>query len=245
MQSGPGPARSLITLNERAPAGGGDRTDLLKGRMAMDGARALMRPLDESGVTTLFTNPGTTELHLVGAAEATALAVASAVGRGVPATPVGTAAGGAGERGRSGRGGGVGIGTPGRPPATGATRRDLVGGSRARLMLPALPFAIIAANGVSRVVMGPGWGMLLLLAVGPAVAAAVGGPLYTLAAGAAALAVGLPFAAGMRPAATHRPAEGAFGALAGVTAAGVLASRARPRRDRERAQTRLVAQAAP
>src|SRR5258708_13471468 len=92
MQSGPGPARSLITLNERAPAGGGDRTDLLKGRMAMDGARALMRTLDESGVTTLFTNPGTTELHLVEAAEATALAVASAVGRALPrislATPV-------------------------------------------------------------------------------------------------------------------------------------------------------------
>lgn len=37
----------------------------------MDGARTLMRTLVESGVTTLFTNPGTTELHLVEAAEAT------------------------------------------------------------------------------------------------------------------------------------------------------------------------------
>jgi len=37
----------------------------------MDGANALMRTLVESGVTTLFTNPGTTELHLVEAAEAT------------------------------------------------------------------------------------------------------------------------------------------------------------------------------
>ena len=37
----------------------------------MDGARALMRTLVESGITTLFTNPGTTELHLVEAAEAT------------------------------------------------------------------------------------------------------------------------------------------------------------------------------
>ena len=52
-------------------AGGGDRTDLLKGPMAMDGANALMRTLVESGITTLFTNPGTTELHLVEAAEAT------------------------------------------------------------------------------------------------------------------------------------------------------------------------------
>jgi acetolactate synthase I/II/III large subunit len=39
--------------------------------MAMDGANALMRTLVESGITTLFTNPGTTELHLVEAAEAT------------------------------------------------------------------------------------------------------------------------------------------------------------------------------
>ena len=37
----------------------------------MDGARALMRTLVESGVTTLFANPGTTELHMVEAAEAT------------------------------------------------------------------------------------------------------------------------------------------------------------------------------
>jgi acetolactate synthase-1/2/3 large subunit len=39
--------------------------------MAMDGASALMRTLVESGITTLFANPGTTELHLVEAAEAT------------------------------------------------------------------------------------------------------------------------------------------------------------------------------
>ena len=37
----------------------------------MDGASALMRTLVESGITTLFANPGTTELHLVEAAEAT------------------------------------------------------------------------------------------------------------------------------------------------------------------------------
>jgi len=37
----------------------------------MDGANALMCTLVESGITTLFTNPGTTELHLVEAAEAT------------------------------------------------------------------------------------------------------------------------------------------------------------------------------
>jgi len=116
--------------------------------------------------------------------------------------------------------------------------------SRARLMLPALPFAIIAAIGVSRIVAGPGWGLLPLLAVGPAVAAAAGGPLATLAAGAVALVVCLLFAVGMQPGATHRMAEVAFLAVAGVTAAGALASRGRRHRDRELAQARLVAEAA-
>ena len=111
-------------------------------------------------------------------------------------------------------------------------------------MLRALPFAVIAAIAVSRMVIGPGWGLLPLLAVGPAVAAAVGGPLCTLVAGALASGVCVPFAAGMRPAATHRMAEVAFLAVAGVTAAGVPASRARRRRGRELAQARLVAEAA-
>jgi len=115
--------------------------------------------------------------------------------------------------------------------------------SRAGLVLP---FAVIAAIaiGVFRMVIEPGWGLLPLLAVGPAVAAAVGGPLYTLASGTAALAVGLLFAAGMPPAATHRMAEVTFLAVAGVTAASALASLARRCRDRELAQARLVAEAA-
>jgi len=37
----------------------------------MNGAQALMRTLADSGIDTLFTNPGTTELHLVEAVEAT------------------------------------------------------------------------------------------------------------------------------------------------------------------------------
>jgi hypothetical protein len=63
------------------------------------------------------------------------------------------------------------------PPAhrgTGITRLDPAIRSKARLVRPALPFAIIAAIGVSRMVIGPGWGLLPLLAVAPAVAAAVG-----------------------------------------------------------------------
>src|SRR5260221_8605323 len=119
------------------------------------------------------------------------------------------------------------------------------GRSRASLMLSALPFAIIAAVGVSRVVMGPGWGMLPLLAAGPAVAAAVDGPLYTLAAGTVALAVRLPFAAGLQPpGVTHHLAGHTFLAVVGVTAASAPASRARRRRDQELAQARRVAEAA-
>jgi len=81
--------------------------------------------------------------------------------------------------------------------------------------------------------------------VGPAVAAAVGGPLCTLAAGAAALAVWLMFAASvLLPGGAHRMTEVAVLAVAGVTAAGALASRARGHRDRELAQVRLIAEAA-
>ena len=57
--------------------------------------------------------------------------------------------------------------------------------TRGGLALLVLPFALIAAIALARSTLGPGWG--LLLAVGPAVAAAVGGARYTLAAGGAAL----------------------------------------------------------
>lgn len=129
------------------------------------------------------------------------------------------------------------------PPGTGATRMDPAIRSRARLVRSALPFAVVAAIGVSRVVIGPVC-LLPLLAVGPAVAAAAGGPLYTLAAGAGALAASLLFTAGMQPGASHRMSGITVLAVAGVTAAGVLASRARRCRDRELAQARLVAEAA-
>jgi hypothetical protein len=92
------------------------------------------------------------------------------------------------------------------------------------VLVSALPFAIIAAISVSGMVSGPGWGLLPLLAVGPAVAAAVGGLPYTRAADAAALAVCLLFALDMQPGATHRMTEATFLAVAGVTAADALAN---------------------
>jgi Stage II sporulation protein E (SpoIIE) len=115
--------------------------------------------------------------------------------------------------------------------------------SRARLVLLALPFVILAVVGISWLVLGPGWDLLLLMAVGPAVAAGVGALVYTLAAGVAALAESLAFTVGL-PSANRHPAQIMFLAVAGVTAASVLTGRERRRRERELAQTRLVADVA-
>ncbi len=114
--------------------------------------------------------------------------------------------------------------------------------SKTDLILLVLPFAIMAGAVTAFVVVGPGWGFLPLPVVGPAVAAAVGGVWYTLAAGAVAMAECLLLAVSMP--ADRRPAEVAFLAAAGVTAAGVLACRSRERRDRELAEVRVVAEAA-
>jgi hypothetical protein len=110
------------------------------------------------------------------------------------------------------------------------------------LILLALPFAMMAAVGAARLVFGSDWGLLPLLVVGPAVAAAVGGFYYTLAAGAVALAECVLLAADMYP--DMRPAEVAFYAGVGVTAVGAVACLARERRASELARVRLVAEAA-
>jgi serine phosphatase RsbU (regulator of sigma subunit) len=99
----------------------------------------------------------------------------------------------------------------------------------------------MAAVAVARVVGGPGLGLLPLLAVGPAIAAVVGGLRLTLAAGAAAMAGSAAvavtvFAEGFPPA-----GRDAVLAAAGVTAAAALASQARARRDRDLVQARMVA----
>src|SRR6202035_2636312 len=98
--------------------------------------------------------------------------------------------------------------------------------TRGGLALLVLPFALIAAIALARSTLGPGWG--LLLAVGPAVAAAVGGAPYTLAAGGAAMGTCLLLRADLT--AGRHPAAVSLAAVAGVTAAGALASRARERR---------------
>jgi serine phosphatase RsbU (regulator of sigma subunit) len=115
--------------------------------------------------------------------------------------------------------------------------------SKTDVILLALPFAILAGFGAARAGIGPGWGVLPLLAVGPAVAAAIGGVYYTLAAGAVAMAECLLFVISLNMH-DRRPAVVALVAAAGVTAAAAVACRARERRDRELAQVRTVAEAA-
>lgn len=113
------------------------------------------------------------------------------------------------------------------------------------MALLASPFVLIAAIGGARLAAGTGWGLLPLLAVGPAIAATIGGARYTLVAGAEALLICGLFVADIGPESpAHRPAVVAFAAVAGVTLAGMAASTARRRRERELAQVRLVAEAA-
>jgi serine phosphatase RsbU (regulator of sigma subunit) len=106
----------------------------------------------------------------------------------------------------------------------------------------AMPFAIALGSFAARQALGAGWGLLPLLVVGPAVAAAVGGAAYTLAAGATAATACLLYDVGFWHAAPGRPVLVALLATAGVTAFGVLAARTRERRTRELAQVRLVAE---
>lgn len=116
---------------------------------------------------------------------------------------------------------------------------------RRRWTLAALPFALVAALGILRAVAGEGWGVLPLLAVGPALAAAISGPVLTLAAGAEALAIAALFLVTDRlNTDTYHRALIACLAIAGVTAGACLASASRAHRERTLARIRLVAEAA-
>jgi serine phosphatase RsbU (regulator of sigma subunit) len=117
--------------------------------------------------------------------------------------------------------------------------------SRLWWIVLAVPFAISAGSFVAREVLGAGWGLLPLLVVGPAVAAAIGGARYTLAAGITAAAGCLLYDVGFwRNDVSVRPVLVALLATAGVTAFGMLAARIREHRTRELARVRLVADVA-
>jgi serine phosphatase RsbU (regulator of sigma subunit) len=104
-----------------------------------------------------------------------------------------------------------------------------------------VPFLIIMAVGISRLLAGPGHGLEPLLAVGPAAAAALGGVTYTLAAGVAALAVEMLFVIGLLTTTQAQQAEVGFAAVLGVTVSGALAANIRRRRERELSDVRTIA----
>jgi serine phosphatase RsbU (regulator of sigma subunit) len=117
--------------------------------------------------------------------------------------------------------------------------------SRAWWIVLAVPFAISAGSFIARETLGAGWGLLPLLVVGPAAAAAVGGARYTLAAGVTAAAGCLLYDAEFWDnAVSRRPVLIALLATAGVTAFGMLAARIREQRTQELARVRLVAEVA-
>ena len=109
----------------------------------------------------------------------------------------------------------------------------------------AVPFALIAGAAIARLAVGPGWGLLPLMVVGPALAAALGGLAYTLTAGAAAGTASV--LSGVNLAHTtpnEHEVVVALLATVGVTAFGMLAARSRERRGRELAEVKVVAEVA-
>jgi serine phosphatase RsbU (regulator of sigma subunit) len=107
-------------------------------------------------------------------------------------------------------------------------------------VLLTVPFILLLVVGLLRTVFGPGYGLLPLLAIGPASAAAVGGTLYTLAVGGVAAGQGALMAALL----DHTPPSALvvlFTAIAGVTIGGAAASHIRRRRERELMDVQAVA----
>lgn len=117
---------------------------------------------------------------------------------------------------------------------------------KARLITLIFPFALVLGVAVGRAFLGTTWGLLPLLALGPAVAATFGGVGYTMAVGVEALLTSMFFlvqGVWLHGPYTRTDLVEPF-VVVGVTAAGMLASWARERRERQLAQIRLVAEAA-
>jgi serine phosphatase RsbU (regulator of sigma subunit) len=110
------------------------------------------------------------------------------------------------------------------------------------VFLAVLPFAVIACMTLIDVLTGPGAGFLPVLSLGPALAAISRPPLPTALIGMLALACGAFLAA-------HEGLDDfgqeviALSSIVGVTAAGVIASAGRRRRERELADVKAIADA--
>jgi len=105
------------------------------------------------------------------------------------------------------------------------------------------PFVLVAVLGGVQLTVGSRWGVLSLLAVGPALAAALGGVRLVLAVGAEVLVICALFAVA-NPAGSEVAYQRALKvSLVGIGVA-AAACLARARRDRDLAKVRLIAEAA-
>jgi hypothetical protein len=114
---------------------------------------------------------------------------------------------------------------------------------RVQVLLIVLPYAAMGAVAVADVLAGPGMVLLALLSLGPALAAASLRPAHTALVGMLALVLCLLLAA-FDDLVESRRAVIALATIGGVTVAGLIASGARDRRERQLADVTAVAEAA-
>jgi serine phosphatase RsbU (regulator of sigma subunit) len=115
--------------------------------------------------------------------------------------------------------------------------------SRTQIALATLPFVVLAAVTLIDLGIGHSIGLLALLSLGPAFAAVVGGIVRMIIAGCAALLLCL-FLATYQDFFTAVDDQLALLTVLGVSAAGVVASTLRQRREKELADVRAVAEVA-
>jgi len=113
----------------------------------------------------------------------------------------------------------------------------------AGLFLVALPFLVMAAVVIEDLVAGPGQGFLPVLSLGPALASVSHRAVHTALIGALALVLGVLLSINDGLTLSRRGVI-IFVTVLGVTVAGVVASAARQRRERELAEVRAVAEVA-
>jgi serine phosphatase RsbU (regulator of sigma subunit) len=119
----------------------------------------------------------------------------------------------------------------------------LRGRSRAEVLLQGLPFLIMAAVAASYVIAGPGVGIIPLLSLGPAFATLTGGIRHTLVLSGIALVLCAALAAVEGQLRTQRVIV-AFVTILGVTAAALIATSGRRRRERELTEVQAIADVA-
>ena len=121
--------------------------------------------------------------------------------------------------------------------------RQMLRGPSNRVLLGVLPFAVMVAVASADLLTGPALGLLPLLSLGPALAAVSLSPLRTALVGGLGAVMCLPLGAYDGLLGSRRMAV-ALATIAGVTAAGVVASVGRRRRERHLADITAVAEAA-